>query len=124
MNPAVLEKAYEIIAEGTTYPLLYNDDVLVDAVVESHGVTQEDAVHYLPLGCGEIVFDHRGFGTPSGAINLLKLLEVTLNNGTDPVTGQVVGLQTGELSSFATFDDLFVAYEKQVIHFRRNIGRS
>ena len=117
MNPALMEKAYELLVEGTTYPLLYNDDILIDAVMAAQDVPRAEAEQYVPLGCGEIVLDHRSFGTPSGAINLLKLLEVTLHNGIDPVTGQVVGLQTGEFASFASFEALFAAYQQQATYF-------
>lgn len=114
MDPRLMEKAICLIGEGHTYPLLYNDDVLVEGVRAAHGVPLEDAEQYLPLGCGEIVTDHSGFGTPSGALNVLKILEVTLHNGVDPITGQQLGLQTGELKDFKTFDDLFTAYKRQL----------
>ena len=97
--------------------MLYNDDILIDAVMAAQDVPRAEAEQYVPLGCGEIVLDHRSFGTPSGAINLLKLLEVTLHNGIDPVTGQVVGLQTGEFASFASFEALFAAYQQQATYF-------
>jgi pyruvate-formate lyase len=117
MNPDVMEKAVSLIGDGHTYPLLYNDDVLIPAVVHAHAVPQEVAEQYVPLGCGEIVLDHMGFGTPSGALNILKALEVTLHNGLDPVSGKQLGLPTGDLKDFATFDELFNALKKQLTYF-------
>ena len=32
MNPALKQKALDVLAEGRTYPMLYNDDVNVPAV--------------------------------------------------------------------------------------------
>lgn len=114
MNPALMEKALDVIGEGRTYPILYNDDVNIPAVEKAFELPREEAEQYVPFGCGEYIINHKGFGTPSGVINLLKCLEVTLRNGVDPTTGEVVGLQQGTLESFATFDDLFAAYKRQV----------
>ncbi len=117
MNPEVMQKAIDVIGSGCTFPLLYNDDVNIPAVSRAFDVPAEEAQHYVPFGCGEYVLNHRSYGTPSGSINLLKALEVTLHNGTDPVTGFQSGLRTGELKDFKTFGQLFEAYKKQVTYF-------
>ena len=114
MNPALMEKALSLIGEGHTFPLLYNDDVLIPAVQKAMEVAVELAEQYVPLGCGEIVLNHMGFGTPSGALNVLKALEISLHNGVDPVTGQPMGLATGEFKDFQTFEELLEAYKKQL----------
>lgn len=114
MNPALMKKALEVIGEGRTYPILYNDDVNIPAVAKAFEVSLKEAEQYVPYGCGEYILNHRSFGTPSGVINLLKVLEITLHNGVDPTTGKVVGPQTGGLESFETFDDLMKAYKQQV----------
>lgn len=117
MNREVMDRALTLIASGYTYPLLYNDDVLVPAVVHAHNVPLETAENYAPLGCGEIVLDHMGYGTPSGALNVLKALEVTLRDGRDPISGTQLGLRTGALKQFRTFEDLFRAFKAQLAHF-------
>lgn len=117
MNPSLMEKALTVIGEGRTYPILYNDDVNMKAVQVSLHVNEKTSEQYVPFGCGEYIIEHKGFGTPSGVINLLKALEVTIHNGIDPLTGKVIGLQLGSLADFKTFDDLFNAYTKQVQFF-------
>jgi len=117
MDPALMEKSIDIIGEGTTYPLLYNDDVNIEAVRNAQQVSKEEAEQYVPLGCGEIVINHSSYGTPSGSINLLKTLEITLHNGVDPITNQQAGPKTGKFEDFKTFDDLFDAFSKQVTYF-------
>ena len=69
------------IEEGRTYPLLYNDDVLVPGIMKAYGVDRARAETYVPLGCGEIVFDH-SFGTPSSSFNMLKIMEITYGGTT------------------------------------------
>jgi pyruvate-formate lyase len=114
MNPEIMKTALALIGEGHTYPLLYNDDVLIDSVQNAACVSTQEAEQYVPLGCGELVLDHRGYGTPSGALNVLKALEVALHNGLDPVTGQRMGPQTGEFKDFQSFDQLYAAYKLQL----------
>ncbi len=117
MNPALLEKAIQVIGEGRTFPILYNDDTNIPSVMQAFGFSRAEAEGYVPYGCGEYILEHRSFGTPSGVINLLKALEVTLHNGVDPASGRVAGLQLGQCSSFRTFDELFTAYKRQVEFF-------
>lgn len=112
-----MDAALETIAAGRTFPILYNDDVNIPAVMAAFGVDRKTARQYVPFGCGEYIIQGRSFGTPSGVINLLQALNVTLHNGTDPDTGDVLGLQEGGLSAFGDFDVLWAAYRRQVEHF-------
>jgi pyruvate-formate lyase len=122
-NPALFEKALDVLGEGRTYPMLYNDDVNVPAVANAFDVPLAEAEHYLPYGCGEYALDHLSFGSPNCSLNLLKALEVTLHNGVDPLTGETLGLQTGEFDAFETFEDLFAAYKRQVEHYVAYLAR-
>ena len=116
-NPALLNKAYEVLATGATYPMLYNDDVNIPDVQEAFRYPEEMAEQYVPFGCGEYIIDHRTFGSPNGVINLLKALEVTLTNGRDLVYGREMGLKLGGLLAFDTFDDLYAAYKRQLAYY-------
>lgn len=117
MNPQLFEKAIDVIGEGRTFPILYNDDVNIPSVSKAFGFNKTEAEQYVPYGCGEYILEHKSFGTPSGVMNLLKALEVTLHNGIDTLSGKIIGLQLGEFKDFKTFDELFNAYKKQVEFF-------
>jgi pyruvate-formate lyase len=117
MDERVYEKALNVIGEGRTYPILYNDEVNIPSVIKAFEFTPLEAEQYVPYGCGEYILEHKSFGTPSGVINLLKALEVTLHNGVDPLSGKLIGLQLGQFKDFKTFDDLWNAYKKQVEFF-------
>lgn len=119
MNPALMEKALQVIGEGRTFPILYNDEVNIKAVQLAQGFDEITAQQFVPYGCGEYIIDHQSFGTPSSVVNLLKALEVTLHNGIDPMTGKVAGLQLGTFEDFKTFQDLWKAYKTQVEFFVR-----
>ncbi len=119
MNPALMEKALQVIGEGRTFPILYNDEVNIKAVQLAQGFDERTAEQFVPYGCGEYIIEHQSFGTPSSVVNLLKALEVTLHNGIDPMTGKISGLQLGKFEDFKTFDDLWNAYKTQVEFFVR-----
>src|SRR5699024_8018603 len=53
----------------------------------------------------------------TGYLNVPKILEVTLHNGVDPVSGRKVGLETGDPRSFGSYDELYAAFMKQVRYF-------
>ncbi len=114
MNPTLMTKALDMLAEGRTFPMLFNDDVNIPAVQHAFGVPLEVAEQYLPYGCGEYCLDHISFGSPNCSLNLLKALEAVLHRGRDVLTGEQIGLDPGSPDDFVTFEDLFTAYQRQV----------
>lgn len=114
-NPALYEKALDVIGEGCLYPTLYNDDVCVGGVMKSMDLPYEDAVDYAPLGCGEFILANgKSVGSPNSTFRMLKALEATLHNGRDGVSGNLVGIETGEIDEFTTFDKLYDAFLRQL----------
>lgn len=114
MNPALMTKALDVLAEGRTFPMLFNDDVNVPAVENAFGVERRLAEQYLPFGCGEYALDHVSFGSPNCSLNLLKALEVVLHRGRDVQTGERIGFDSGDPNGFTTFDELWAAWQRQV----------
>ena len=121
-DPALFEKALDVLGEGNTFPMLYNDDVNVPAVEHAFQVSREEALTYMPLGCGEYILDHRSIGSPNSALNLLKALNVTLHGGVDPFTNAPLGITNPQLGDFATFEELWDAYAKQVEYHVRAVA--
>ena len=68
------QKALRMIADGCTYPILYNDKINIPAVAETFQIPHDEACDYIPYGCGEYVIYGKSFGTPSGTLNLAYLL--------------------------------------------------
>lgn len=50
----------------------------------------------------------------TGYLNVPKILEITLNNGIDPVSGKMVGIQTGDPRTFINFETFYSAFIKQL----------
>lgn len=123
MSRAVREAAYDLLQSGLTYPLLYNDDASVPAVMNSMHLDRDEAEQYSFFGCGEYVINHSSMGTPNDIINLAKVLEVTLRNGYDPVGKQEMGLKLGHFRDFKTFDELLEAYKRNTEYFTEIAAR-
>ena len=113
----VWDAAMRCIEEGRTYPLLYNDEVLVPGVMKAFGVDRTRAETYMPLGCGEIELDHYSFGTPSGSLNTLKILELAMRGGYEPMTDQKRFPATKPLASCASYDEFLANYKKRLDYY-------
>lgn len=122
-NPALWEKALDMIGDGCTFPILYNDDVNIPAVQNAFNLPFDEAQHYLPFGCGEYVINHKSVGTPSGVINLLQALQVTLHKGINPTTGKKMGIPGLENVEYKSFFNLWEMYQKQVEYHVDQLSR-
>jgi len=112
----LITRAARIIRTGFGQPSVFNSDMIVRELVRQ-GKSVEDARCGGSSGCVEV----GAFGKESyiltGYFNMPKVLEIALNNGRDPRTGKVIGLRTGDPARFASFDQLYRAYERQLRHF-------
>ena len=86
MDERVYNRALDVLGNGRTFPLLYNDDLNVNSVMKAMDVDYETACQYGFFGCGEYMLASKSIGTPNTLINMPKILEVTLHNGVDPLT--------------------------------------
>ncbi len=123
-DPHLLNFALDCIADGGVYPILYNDDVNIPAVANAFGVSHQEAEHYLPYGCGEYALNHRSVGSPNTGFNLLKCVQVVMHNGVDPDTAKPTGLETGDFTTFATFEHVWEAYTRQVEYHMAQVARA
>ncbi|MDR1392364.1 MAG: hypothetical protein LBJ62_00080 [Bifidobacteriaceae bacterium] len=114
---AVWHSAMRCIGEGRSYPLLYNDTELVPDVMAAFGVGRAMAEQYMPLGCGEIEFDHHSFGSPNGFINTLKVLELAIRGGHDPMALEPLTVPTPPLADCATFEEFLDHFHAQLARF-------
>jgi len=111
-----LKRALRIIKTGFGQPSVFNTDVIIQELLR-HGKTIEDARNGGASGCVETGAFGKECYILTGYFNMVKVLEITLNNGLDPRTRQRIGLDTGDPANFSSFDDLFEAYKKQLRHF-------
>lgn len=113
----LMGKALQIVRKGKGIPFFFNDDTLIPALV-ANGIRLEDARNYANIGCVETTIP--GKANPhavSNRINLLKCLELALNDGVSSLTGAQLGPKTGQGSSFESLEQVFEAYSRQVEYF-------
>ena len=110
-----LHAACRLIRQGHGYPSVFNPDVYVMELVRQ-GKTLIDAREGGCSGCIEVGAFGKEAYLLTGYLNVPKILEVTLNNGVDPVTGNKVGIETGDPRTFADFEALYAAFRKQLNH--------
>ena len=105
-----------VIRQGHGYPSCFNPDTYTQELVRQ-GKTQEDANEGGCSGCIEVGAFGKEAYILTGYLNTPKIFEITLNNGIDPVTGKKLGLETGDPRNFKTYEELYEAYHKQMLHF-------
>lgn len=85
---------------------------MVKAVM-SYGASLEEAREYDIRGCYETGVRANEVSASGAYVNALKPVEYVFSNGYDRRISKQVGPKTGELSSFATFNDFYKAYLDQ-----------
>lgn len=120
---ALLRRSLELVGKGKGIPFFFNDEVLVPALVDN-GIALADARDYAAIGCVEITIP--GKANPhavSNRINLLKCLELALNEGQSLTTGRQLSPQTRPVREMRCLDDVIDAYEQQVTFFVHQMCR-
>nr|WP_321487597.1 trans-4-hydroxy-L-proline dehydratase [uncultured Draconibacterium sp.] len=108
-----LQAAGKLIRQGHGYPSVFNPDMYIQEMV-NQGKTLQDAREGGCSGCIEVGAFGKEAYLLTGYLNVPKVLEITLNNGIDPVTGKVAGIETGDPLNFKSFDELYEAFLKQL----------
>lgn len=102
----------EDIATGGGKPAIFCEKYAY-SVLPLYGIPLEDVIEFAPIGCVEMGIP--GKTTPFGGcfVSLPHCLELTFTNGIHRKTGKKVGLETGDVESFSSFDEFMNAFFKQ-----------
>ncbi|MCU6747311.1 pyruvate formate lyase family protein [Faecalicatena acetigenes] len=119
----IWKEALDALGAGATYPTLYNDEVNVPAVAYGMRVSKEDAERYVPFGCTEFVLWGQSTGTPNICINLLKLLNIYMNEGIDPMDGKykLGKISPRKLEDIKSFEEFYDGY-KEVLDYYMDLS--
>ncbi len=102
----------ELTRTGIGLPAYYNDEVIIPSLM-SRGLSLEDARDYNIIGCVEPQKAAKTDGWHDAAFfNMCRPLELVFSNGMDK--GELVGIQTGDVTKMKTFEEFFEAYRKQM----------
>lgn len=108
-----LRAGCKVIRQGHGYPSVFNPDVYIQELLRQ-GKSLQDAREGGCSGCIEVGAFGKEAYLLTGYLNVPKILEVTLNNGYDPVTGKLVSIQTGDPREFKSFEEVYQAFLTQL----------
>lgn len=111
-----VRKIVNVIKTGFGQPSIFNSDAVVQELLRQ-GKNIVDARCGGTSGCVESGAFGKENYTLTGYFNIPKVLEVTINNGTDPLSGKKIGLEICKFEDFKTFDAFFEAFKKQLNYF-------
>lgn len=108
-----MKKVANLVKLGTGKPAMYNDITIIPSLI-NRNIPLEDAREYAIVGCVEQSIPGKTYGGHGASkFNLAKVLELTLNNGFDPVSKIQIGPKTGNAISFKSYNELMTAYNVQ-----------
>lgn len=111
-----IKRFLKIVKTGYGQPSIFNTDAIIQEMLRV-GKSIKDARNGGASGCVETGAFGKEAYILTGYFNIPKVLEITLNNGVDPRTGNKIGIESGDPVDFVSFDELMVAFEKQINHF-------
>ena len=111
-----LKAACRVIRQGLGYPAVFNADAVIAEQVRA-GKNLEDAREGGCSGCIETGCFGKEAYILTGYLNIPKILELVLNDGVDPLSGEKIGLSSGDPAGFDHFEDLFEAFVRQLEYF-------
>jgi pyruvate formate-lyase/glycerol dehydratase family glycyl radical enzyme len=104
------KRVAEIVKLGTGMPAIFNDDVIMPALVD-RGFNIHEARDYGIIGCVEMSVPGKDWPRSGGSLlNLLKPLELVLHAGKCGLTYEQVGPDTGSIDGITNFDELLKRY--------------
>ncbi len=108
-----LKEACKVIRQGHGYPSIFNPDIYIPEMLRQ-GKSLEDAREGGCSGCIEVGAFGKEAYILTGYLNVPKIIEITLNNGINPVTGKRASIETGDPRDFKSYNELYEAFKKQL----------
>lgn len=108
-----LTEACKVIRQGHGYPSIFNPDIYIPEMLRQ-GKSLEDAREGGCSGCIEVGAFGKEAYILTGYLNVPKIIEITLNNGVNPLTGKQVSIKTGNPIDFKSYNELYKAFKKQL----------
>ena len=111
-----IKRAARIVKTGFGQPSIFNTDAIIQELTRQ-GKSIFDARNGGASGCVEVgAFGKENYNL-TGYFSMVKVLEITLNNGIDPLSRRKIGLTTDDATTFQSFEVLFEAFQKQLNYF-------
>ncbi len=115
-----IRECANVIKTGFGMPALHTDEIIVQSLLNK-GVNYKDAYNYTMVGCVEVAVPGKwGYRcTGMSFLNMIKAVELTLNDGYDERTGETLLTGNRDLLSFNNFEELWAAWEKNIAYYTK-----
>ena len=108
----ILNKAFDMVRRKNASIVFCCEPAMIKAVM-GYGATYEEALNYDIRGCYETGVRANEVSSTSGYVNAAKAVEYVFTNGFDNGLNKQVGVNTGDVSRMASFEDFYFAFLKQ-----------
>ncbi|AKN30155.1 dehydrogenase [Clostridium carboxidivorans P7] len=115
-----LDEVTHLVSKGTGFPAIHNDNAGYQMLINA-GYEPEDARDWNNCGCVVPHFRKTGEWTSAVNVNFTAALEYALNKGVSRITGEKIGLDEKDPSTFKSYEEVEEAFYKQ---FDNLIGHS
>ncbi|MFC1907300.1 glycyl radical protein [Chloroflexota bacterium] len=117
----------DLIRTGIGQPAFHNSQTSIERHLLHHKMSLEEARTFTIAGCVQSTIAGYMDGYWETRLNVAKIFEFVLENGKDPLSGIQLGLQTGSVEGFQTYEAFYQAFAKQMEYFvplTHNISRT
>lgn len=112
-----LHKCATVISHGYGMPQLFNDEGIIEPLIKK-GIEKADAQNYAVVGCVELSTQGNFLGWSDAAmLNLVKVLELTLNHGKCLLSGKQLANDLGGLDTYKSYEELEAAFAVHIQFF-------
>jgi pyruvate formate-lyase/glycerol dehydratase family glycyl radical enzyme len=112
-----LAECSRVIGLGNGMPQIVNDESIIPALTNI-GIAPDDCIDYALVGCVELSTQGNYLGWSDAAMfNLVKVLELALNDGKCMISGEQLGPNTGTLENYPDYYSLENAFRTHIDFF-------
>jgi len=113
--PEFYKRSVELLRLGLGHPKYQSDEIIIPYMLE-RGVPLHEAREYVLTACVEARPEKEGNYLTAVYLNLGAPLEFMFTGGVLRYNDRKVGLDTGNITDFSSFDQIEEAYQKQFAH--------
>ncbi len=117
----LLVKALEVVRMGMGLPAFIGDESYIKCFT-SRGMPLEDARNYCMTGCLDANVPGMSRTGPVPMVTIPLIFDIFRHQGMDVKTGVKAGIDVGEFTSFATYEDMFAAFRKEMAYILHLVG--
>jgi len=114
----LVEAVKALMRHGGGIPNFFSDEAVIPALMDA-GIPLKEARNYAMMACSEPIIPGKSLSHGLGImyVNLPKVLELSLNGGTNPNTGICLHPASRNLKTFRTFNEVVEAYKSQIKYY-------